>query len=146
MSPLSWQCQNLCLLSLVFITDWRVVESKKCQVQHCGVLKDRAVTNSEHALTTSRPLRMFISNLSLMRLFDLKMEVNKVWHFRHCEGGQIPCPDCVSSRFCSEKCLNQANDSFHRYECGLTKMSTFLDDMLTKVSPKIYEVYMKSYN
>ena len=26
-SPFSWQCQNLCLLSLVFITDWRVVGS-----------------------------------------------------------------------------------------------------------------------
>ena len=25
MSPFSWQCQNLCLLSLVFIIDWRVV-------------------------------------------------------------------------------------------------------------------------
>ena len=27
MSPFSWQCQNLCLLSLVFIIDWRVVVS-----------------------------------------------------------------------------------------------------------------------
>ena len=25
MSPFSWQCQNLCLLSLTFILDWRVV-------------------------------------------------------------------------------------------------------------------------
>ena len=25
MSPFSWQCQNLCLLSLAFIIDWRVV-------------------------------------------------------------------------------------------------------------------------
>ena len=25
MSPFSWQCQNLCLLSLALITDWRVV-------------------------------------------------------------------------------------------------------------------------
>ena len=27
MSPFSWQCQNLCLLSLAFIIDWRVVAS-----------------------------------------------------------------------------------------------------------------------
>ena len=25
MSPFSWQCQNLCLLSLAFIINWRVV-------------------------------------------------------------------------------------------------------------------------
>ena len=25
MRPFSWQCQNLCLLSLAFILDWRVV-------------------------------------------------------------------------------------------------------------------------
>ena len=27
MCPFSWRCQNLCLLSLVFIIDWRVVNS-----------------------------------------------------------------------------------------------------------------------
>ena len=27
MSPFSWQCQNLCLLILAFITDWRVVNT-----------------------------------------------------------------------------------------------------------------------
>ena len=29
MRPFSWQCQNLCLLSLAFILDWRVVYHKE---------------------------------------------------------------------------------------------------------------------
>ena len=29
MSPFSWQCHNLCLLSLAFIIDWRVVTSSQ---------------------------------------------------------------------------------------------------------------------
>ena len=29
MSPFSWQCQNLCLLNLAFIIDWRVVYVKR---------------------------------------------------------------------------------------------------------------------
>ena len=31
MSPFSWQCQNLCLLSLTFIIDWRVVTPFQCK-------------------------------------------------------------------------------------------------------------------
>ena len=38
MSPFSWQCQNLCLLSLAFITDWRVVLGIKGAYIVCGNL------------------------------------------------------------------------------------------------------------
>ena len=40
MSPFSWQCQNLCLLNLAFIVDWRVVHwiSFKLILWHCFLI------------------------------------------------------------------------------------------------------------
>lgn len=29
----------------------------------------------------------------------------------------IPCPACTNAMFCSQKCLTQANEEFHRFEC-----------------------------
>ena len=41
MSPFSWQCQNLCLLSLAFIINWKVVFSNESQIFPTnGIIKD----------------------------------------------------------------------------------------------------------
>lgn len=31
----------------------------------------------------------------------------------------IPCPGCLTTMFCSQKCLQAANKSFHKYECRI---------------------------
>lgn len=42
----------------------------------------------------------------------------------------IPCPNCTSAMFCSEKCLEEAYKSFHKYECPVI-------DVLFELSTKI---------
>lgn len=34
----------------------------------------------------------------------------------------IPCPNCTSAMFCSEKCQSEAYETFHKYECPLIDM------------------------
>lgn len=38
----------------------------------------------------------------------------------------IPCRYCISTMFCSQKCMDEANETFHRYECEiLTKLQAY---------------------
>ena len=48
MSPFSWQCQNLCLLSLAFITDWRVVSVIPCESPFFQVLQAKTMSNFQY--------------------------------------------------------------------------------------------------
>ena len=57
---------------------------------------------------------------------------------RFCGGFQLPCSRCLESRFCSESCLIEAENSYHKYECAsVTKnTSAFFEDFLIKSKGK----------
>ena len=56
--------------------------------------------------------------------------------FSNCDGFQIPCKRCVSVRFCSENCLNEAEKSYHPFECeaNTKNVTKLFDDVLKNVS------------
>ena len=58
--------------------------------------------------------------------------------YRQCFHRQYFCPDCCEARFCSEKCLEESLQSFHRFEClGSTSATAkFMNDFLEKVGSK----------
>lgn len=40
----------------------------------------------------------------------------------------IPCSDCLTTMFCSQKCMDQANREFHDYECNILEMLSETDN------------------
>lgn len=50
----------------------------------------------------------------------------------------VPCPKTTSAMFCSQQCMNEANDSFYKYESDVI-------DELNRICPKVYRSALKSF-
>ena len=57
-----------------------------------------------------------------------------IFSCRKISGFQIPCLRCTDAQFCSEKCLNEADETYHKYECAFYTRNTtnFFADFLKK--------------
>lgn len=53
----------------------------------------------------------------------------------------IPCPNCTNAMFCSQKCLNRANDEYHRFECPI---SDYLLMLFNKIHMSALRVTLKA--
>lgn len=53
----------------------------------------------------------------------------------------IPCPLCTNAMFCSKKCLNQANNEYHRIECAI---SDYLLTLFNKIHRSALRVSLKA--
>ena len=56
------------------------------------------------------------------RKFKIYKEKSCNWHCINCGASShniLPCPSCPDVKFCSSKCLHQALQGHHRYECTM---------------------------
>lgn len=49
----------------------------------------------------------------------------------------IPCPNCTSAMFCSEICLEEAHDTFHKFECPII-------DFIFTMFNKIHQIALRT--
>jgi len=53
-------------------------------------------------------------------LIDKEFSKNHCWNCLLCTKSPIPCETCSGVVYCSKKCRQNANDTYHRYECLYT--------------------------
>lgn len=54
---------------------------------------------------------------------------------RYCQGYQMPCLRCTTVRFCSKECMEQAEATYHPFECSAKAANAvkFFEDFLVKL-------------
>ena len=81
MSPFSWQCQNLCLLSLAFILDWRVVHVTHCISEPTICERSRQFIFSKTHKTGSSTVQNILMRQVFHQNLSLVMPAKRTWLF-----------------------------------------------------------------
>ena len=146
MSPFSWQCQNLSLLSLLFVTDWRVVARIKRKWEWSDIWKYVFARDCRAKITLCTILYCTMQNVCVLNFwqnsplrafwclqhltFLPSVYPGSSWHRRSCSlcvalawpDQKTPCPGSWAGRsrpawLCSEKTKIKASKVNIKVKC-----------------------------
>uniref|UniRef100_A0A182JXZ3 MYND-type domain-containing protein n=1 Tax=Anopheles christyi TaxID=43041 RepID=A0A182JXZ3_9DIPT len=102
------------------------ISAKQLKNGHCATERSKLVWKEPNKLLDadkvnqrSKKLRPDMYGLSVVEYENLYSRCNYCESRRLCTF--IPCEGCTLAMFCSVKCLTEAYQSYHRYECGLVR-------------------------